>query len=229
MKRHLHLRILCLLAVAAACTPLKAVDPGLALTRINFTIQNDTAVNLGYTITINAQLTNTDTAVFSGQLDFGLRNSTQILTQAGIFKKPPYSNNTIILNPGETVPAIFSVKIDDQYFAPGPDVVVVWPISTKPVTDSILIELNIASPTAIYNEPEVKFDYFVYSDKIVLHNLPAHIMVKQVRIYNLFGQLVDGAAPGFANEIPIGNIPKGIYFCEMLMADRSRKVIKFLK
>lgn len=229
MIQSIHLRLLCLLAAAAICVPLRAVDPGLALTRINFTVQNDTVVNLGYTITINAQLTNTDTVVFTGQLDFGLRNSTQILTNTGIFKKPPYSNNTIVLNPGETVPAIFSVKIDAAYFAPGPDVVVVWPIAAKPVTDSILIVLNIVSPTGIQQEPEAQFDYLVYPDKIVLYNLPTDIAIKQVRIYNVFGQLAGEGVPGFAHEIPLGNIPKGIYLCEILMADRSRKVIKFLK
>jgi hypothetical protein len=230
MKKLLLPRIAFLILAVGACGTLVAQASGLALTLVNYTIQNDSGkVNLGYTITINAQITNDDTTQFVGQLDFGLRNNSQILTQNGnIFNKPPYSSQTITLNPGETVPAIFSVDIETPYFMPGPDVVVVWPISSKPVTDSVLIELNVQQPNALKNEEEALFNYIVLPDKILLQNIAYEKQVKQVRIYNVFGQLMAGYETGVTTEVPTGNLPQGIYLCEVYLNDRTRKVIKFL-
>lgn len=230
MKKLLLPRIAFLIITVAGCCPLVAQTSGLALTLVNYTVQNDSGnVDLGYTITINAQITNDDTTLFVGQLDFGLRNNSQILTQNGnIFNKPPYSSQTITLNPGETVPAIFSVDIETPYFMPGPDVVVVWPISTKPVTDSVLIELNVQNPSAIREEDEAVFNYIILPEKILLQNLPYEKQVQQVRIYNIYGQLAAAYGNGVTTEVPTGNLPTGIYLCEVYLNDRSRKVIKFL-
>jgi hypothetical protein len=231
MKKLLLPRLAFLIVTVVTCVPLVAQTNGLALTLINYTVQNDSNVNLGYTITINAQITNTDTAnSFTGVLDFGLRNSAQVLTQNNsIFKKPPYSSDSVILNPGETVPAIFSVDIETPYFAPGPDVVVVWPISNKPVSDSILIELNVVGPNSISKEPEAEFNYIISLGVISLQGLPYQKHVKQVRIYNISGQVLIQHNSGINTEIPLGTLPKGIYLCEVYLSDKSRKVIKFVQ
>lgn len=231
MKKLLLPRLAFLIVTVVTCAPLVAQTNGLALTLVNYTVQNDSSVNLGYTITINAQITNTDTAnSFAGVLDFGLRNSAQILTQNNtIFKKPPYSSDSVILNPGETVPAIFSIDIETPYFAPGPDVVVVWPISSKPVSDSILIELNVVGPSNIADKPEAEFSYIVYPGAIALQGLPYQMQVKQVRIYSISGQVFIQHNSGINTEIPLGTLPRGIYLCEVYLSDKSRKVIKFVQ
>ena len=39
----------------------------------------------------------------------------------------------------EEIPALFTVKVDEQYFKAGPDIIVIWPMTTQPPKDSILI------------------------------------------------------------------------------------------
>lgn len=205
---------------------------GLALTLINYTVQNDTGkVNLGYTITINAELTNTDSINFAGQLDFGLRNNSGELTNvATIFNKPTYSNQVppIVINPGETVPAIFSIDIETPYFAPGPDVVVVWPISTKPIADSILIPLTVLGPNEIAAQEEENFKCLVLSDRLILQEAGTESNVQQVRIYDLYGRLIAEPASDNTNQIMLNAIPKGTYLCEVTLANHSKRVIKFV-
>lgn len=215
---------------AAILLPKFAPGNGLALTLLNYTIQNDSGnVNLGYTITINSRLYNDDTIPFTGQLDFGLRNSQQVLTNADhVFNRPPYSGTLVILNPGETVPAVFSVHVDDPYFLPGPDVVVVWPISSRPIADSILIPIHVIGPDAIPPPEEAAFGYLITPQKIMLQHLSPEIKVKQVRIYNVFGQRIVSFDSGIDDEIPLGYLPRGIYLCEIKTSNQKRKVIKFL-
>jgi hypothetical protein len=207
-----------------------AANNGIALSLVNYTVQNDSGhVSLGYTITINALITNTDSLDFTGQLDFGLHNDQQQLSTTGIFNKPPYSGNQISLNPGETVPAVFSIDIETPYFLPGPDVVVVWPISASPIVDSIQINLNINNPNAISNVVEAQINYLILGNKIVLQGMDAETVVKQVRIYSITGQVIYSADGSQITEVPIGLLPKALYICELQTADNKRKVIKFVK
>jgi hypothetical protein len=34
--------------------------------------------------------------------------------------------------PQEEIPALFTVKVDEQYFKAGPDIIVIWPMSSLP-------------------------------------------------------------------------------------------------
>jgi hypothetical protein len=232
MIRNLLPRIIFSLLLTVAIPFGSVAQSGLALTLINYTVQNDTGkVNLGYTITINAELTNTDSQDFSGQLDFGLRNNSGELTNVGtIFNKPTYSNQVppIVISPGETVPAIFSIDIETPYFAPGPDVVVVWPISTKPVADSILIPLLVLSPNDVAMEEAGNFKCLVLSDRLILQDAGTELNVQQVRIYDLYGRLIAEPANYNTNQIMLNAIPKGIYLCEVTMKDNTRRVVKFI-
>lgn len=204
---------------------------GLALTLLNYTIQTDSVnYTYGYTITINATLTNTSTQlVYSDSLDFGLHNNQySSITAGSIFKKPPYSSRSITLQPGESVPAVFGVKIDAQYFAPGPDVVVVWPICTEVIADSVVINLHINDPLATADEVQQPAGYLITADKILLQNTGSNNF-EQVRIFNISGQLLYLQHSSYITEIPLGYLPKGIYLAELLTADKRRQVIKFFK
>lgn len=233
IRKPLPFVIVCLLFVVGV--PFYSVaQAGLALTLQNYTVQPASGqVGLGYTITINADLTNTDTVDFVGQIDFGLRNNSADLTTTptNIFSAPyysfSYSNQNIAITPGETVPAIFSVDVESPYFAPGPDVVVVWPISNKPIADSIVISLVVVGPNTLMGQPEAEITYLVLTDRIVLQDVPSASFVQQVRIYNVYGQLMSGIQTNGFHEIILGNLPKGIYLCEVTLANRSKKVIKF--
>lgn len=229
MKQKLHHTLFALLLLSIACTPQVVASTGIAVTLLGYNVDSTLNVNLGYTLTISTQVTNTDSAnSFTGQLDFGLHSNTQTLTTTNIFNKPPYSNNTIALAPYESVPAIFSVHITSQYFVPGPDVVVVWPISTSPITDSVRIPLNILNPSGVQEEKKDLFTYIVTEKKILLQNLSQQTNFKQVRIYNLMGQPVSYLSSEFISEILLPDLPRGIYICELISVDKARRVIKFL-
>lgn len=216
-----------LISVACTCTAV-AQPAGIGLTLLNYTVENNQDnVDIGRTVTINALITNYDSTDFVGQLDFGLRNSQQQLSNTNLFNKPPYSGNTIVLNPGETVPAVFSVDINEPYFLPGPDVVVVWPISNSPIGDSVVINLNINNPTGITQTNELNLSYLVLSDRIMFQNTNAENNFEQVRIYNMLGQ-VGYSMNGNTNDIPTTILPKGIYICELRSGDK-RTVFKFAK
>lgn len=207
------------------CSCAAANDNGIGVTLINYTFDT---VGYGYTITINAQVTNNDTLPFTGSIDFGLRTDNYNLTNADLFNKPPYSgSNTITLYPHETIPSIFSVHIEPQYFLPGPDVVVVWPICTSPVTDSIVIPIVIQAPSAVEDENEIQFNYIVTGTDIYLFNLPRDVNFKQVRIYDILGRVVSDDVSGNITDVKLPAAPHGIYMAEMLTTDNRRRIIKF--
>lgn len=228
MKQKIHHTLFAAILLTIAFAQQSFATSGISVTLLGYTVDSTLNVNLGYTLTISTQVTNTDSAnSFSGQLDFGLRSNTQTLTTSNIFNKPPYSNNQITLAPNETVPAIFSVHITSQYFVPGPDVVVVWPISTSPITDSVRIPLNILNPSGVEEEKKDMFNYILTEKKILLQNLGPQTNFKQVRIYNLMGQPVSCLSSDFITEIPVPDLPRGIYICELFSSTNARRVIKF--
>ncbi|MBL7779265.1 MAG: hypothetical protein JNK66_13375 [Chitinophagales bacterium] len=191
---------------------------GLALQLENYTVQNQQGnVNFGYTITINSTLTNTDSANwFAGTVDFGLRNSSVVLTQANIFGKPTYSGDSIILQPGESVPAVFSVEVSPQYFGPGPDVVVVWPICTSPVNDSVVIPLLVNNPSAIEEQQAIKQSFYVDKNEFILLNHSAEQVIKQVRFYHINGQQLSVISNPINHRFSIAELPAGVLVAEIV-------------
>ena len=224
MNKILHKLVAPAVMLLIVCSPAKAIQRGVAVSLINYTLST---VDLGYTITVNARVSNYDSLPFAGTIDFGLRNNQQILSNVGVFNKPPYSGAQISLNPYETVPAIFSIHIDPQYFSPGPDVVVVWPICNKPYIDSIIIDINVLAPNGIADNKAELFSYIIMNDRIFIKNIAPETNFKQVRIYNLMGQQVSEMHSEFITEVPLPVLPKGLYLCEFMAADGKRKVIRF--
>ncbi len=229
MKSNILRSLLAVILLSVASVPSLVASNGIAVTLLGYTIDSTLNVDLGYTLTINTVVKNTDQANgFAGFLDFGLRNGSQELSTAFIFNKPPYSGGSqITLAPNESVPAIFSVNINPQFFAPGPDVVVVWPICTSPISDSVRIPLIIRGPNGIAEGNKDRFTYIVTDHKIFLQNKTTETNFKQVRIVNLLGQTVSSFSANFISEIPVADLPKGIYLCEITATDNTRKVIKF--
>ncbi len=218
-----------LLLLLPAALATNAAGNGLGVTLVNYTldtVNND--VSLGYTITINAEVTNFDSLPFMGVINFGLHNNTEILSNTGLFDKPPYSGDTVSLGGHETVPAIFSVTINQPYFKPGPDVVVVWPICSQLISDSIIIPINVVDPSGISNEKEIPFSYAVVNNNILIKTTDAKINFKQVRIYNDLGQKLLEITSDFITDIPLPQLPLGIYFCQLSTADGRNAAVKFV-
>jgi hypothetical protein len=205
-----------------------AEQNGIGVSLVSYTIENGDSINLGYTITINAQVTNFDSVPFEGLLNFGLRNTHENLTSTGVFQRPVYAGRNISLNPHETVPAVFGVHISPQYFTPGPDVVVVWPICSQQVGDSIVINFKILDPaTAINDEQADIVSYAIIGNKIILESASQYNPIKQVRLYNMLGQQLLNQRYAGINEIQLPELPKGIYLCELIGSNNTRKVIRF--
>lgn len=201
--------------------------PGIAVKLLSYNITPDSVANLGYTITVSAELTNEDSSAFSGTIDFGLRNTNFLINDSNVFNKPWYSGiQPINLNSFETVPAIFSIQIDPQYFAPGPDVVVVWPISNKPVTDSVVIYLQIASPSSDDDIIDQSFGYAVLPDRLQLFYNNHDIQFNQVRIFNTLGECIFTHQQPEISTVMLPDLSTGIYLCEFWANDNRRKVVK---
>ena len=219
----------CSVFLFAAGLTSRAAGNGVGVALVSYTLDTINQVDLGYTLTIYAEVTNFDSIPFNGVINFGLHNNEQVLSTTGIFSKPPYSGDSISLGGGETVPAIFSVNIDHPYFRPGPDVVVVWPISSQHIADSILIHLNILDPNGIKDEKEIPFSYAVVNNAILLRSLDSKTNFQQVRIYNALGQQLSSTASNFISNIPLPIMPSGIYFCELITADGRKATIRFIR
>lgn len=226
LNNALH-RFSLVLLLLVACVSIQVANAGISVTFLDYRLSATQNVNLGYTLTISAEVKNNDSTAFSGFLDFGLRNDNTDLSGESIFNKPPYSGRQIMLAPGEVVPAIFSVDINTPFFTPGPDVVVVWPISSAGIDDSILVHLLIETPNSVNEKKYDDFSYTVLNDHILLHYHSSYLTFKQVRILNIIGQPIAQFHANLAAEIPLPPIPKGIYLCEMLTTDNKYRVIKF--
>jgi hypothetical protein len=202
----------------------------VARAQIGVTLINNTQtdVNLGDKLIIYAEVRNFGNNQFTGTLDFGLRNGQQNLTLTGLLAKPNYSGNTIVLNGGEVVPAVFSVNVDAQYFMPGPDGIVIWPISNQNFVDSILLAIDVIDPNGIDDNTVEGFKMFSYNGNLHVLNANADNAVKQVRIYDLLGRTAI-TVTGDETTINLSSLPQGIYIAEAILSDNRRVVVKFLR
>jgi hypothetical protein len=202
---------------------------GVGVTLISYSLDTD-VVNLGYTITISAQVTNFDSVPFNGPINFGLRNLHDTLTDAGVFGQPPYSGDVISLGANQTVPAIFTVNVNLPYFDPGPNVIVVWPICMRRIADSVLINIVVADPdpSSLKSLNAVPLTYAVVNNTILLKSTDATINFKQVRIYDVIGQKVAEVNSSYIATVQLPQLPHGIYLCQLVTADGRRTTIKFV-
>lgn len=130
---------------------LRAQFTGMSLLPVN--ILPDT-LYAGLQYNIYARLQNADSLNFTGGVQFGARNNQFLLPQsAELLAQPPYVSNTLQLVADEQVPAFFRISIDPDYFTtPGPETIVIWPISNKPVKDSLIIPFILAGTFTDVNE-----------------------------------------------------------------------------
>lgn len=201
----------------------------LALTVVTV---SDTAPALGDEILVFANLQNTDTSkVFSGIVNFEIANTTQNLNNSNILSSPPYNGTQITLDPKEKIPALFTVKVDEQYFKAGPDIIVIWPLTTLPPTDSVRIPITIHQTLGVEGLTKNKHYLTVSGNVLSIHNAGnANNDLKQVRIFDLSGQLLlQQNNDENNNGVNIDTLPRGMFICELLYNNNKRSVLKFLK
>jgi hypothetical protein len=212
----------CLVVFTGYCN---AQSSNISIALIGYTIDT---VNLGYTLTMNAEVTNQDSVPFTGRINFGLRSNNDIITNSTVFDQPPYSGDSIYLNGHETVPAVFGVNINPQYFTPGPDVVVVWPICTAPNVDSIVLHIFVQDPSGINGPAAGLFAYHIQADKILFSNGQANTVFEQVRIFDVAGRQVIAQNGTNITEVPIGRLLQGVYVCQLICGNGLKINFKFV-
>jgi len=189
------------------------------------------------TLSISARITNFDSVPYIGPVDLGLYDSDSLFihTQATLLMNG-IAGNQLNLDANEGIAVNILINIPTM-FRPGPDVVVVWPMTLRPVADSIIANIELPgirteqlsnNTTGITNTQNSSFSYIVSQDKIELVNLSAGLNFKQVRIFSMNGQLVMHENSDNITEINLPNLPVGIYNCELLSADNNRRVIRFV-
>jgi hypothetical protein len=221
--------LLCLLFLLTGTLFSRGAVNGVGVTLISYSLDTN-LVNLGYTVTISAQVTNFDSVPFNGSLNFGLRNLQDTLTNAGIFGQPPYSGDMISLGPNQTVPAVFTVNVNLPYFDPGPNVIVVWPICSQPVADSVLIAIVVTDPdpSGLKSLNTIPLTYAVVNNAILLKSTEPSINFKQVRIYDVIGQKLAETNANYISTVQLPELPHGIYLCQLVTADGRRTTVKFV-
>lgn len=203
------------------------VSHGLSLTLIG--PEPDSLV-IGQQYDIFATLTNNDSVAFFGVIDFSMRNDNGPIPQdSTIFGKPPYSGSQIALNPQESIPAYFRIVVSPDYFlVPGPETIVIWPISNKPVKDSLIISTNIhPNPNNISEQRSPSFYYFQQNKWLYIKELQLNISLEKVRIMSLDGRLI--LEENYSGKpIDLTGLNNGLYLLEIKDRTGKSSVVKFV-
>ena len=200
--------------------------------RLNVITVSDSAPALGDEVLVFANLQNTDTSnTFTGIVNFEVANSFQNLSNSNIMGSPPYSGTQITLEPQEEIPALFTVKVDEQYFKAGPDIIVIWPMAVMPPKDSVRIPFFIHLPAGIEGFATLKPTLITNGNQLtVMSGFQGKNTLKQVRIFDLTGQLVLTQSSEEKNiHIDIATLPRGLFICELSYDNNKPNVFKFVK
>lgn len=186
---------------------LRAQSTGLSLLPVN--ILPDT-LYAGLQYNIYSRLQNDDSLIFSGSLQFAARNNQFLLPQsAELLAQPPYVSNTLQLVADEQVPAFFRISIDPDYFTtPGPETIVIWPISNKPVKDSLVISFILAGTFTDVNDQQLGKPYCYEVDERLMIGCIQNGWL--ITLYNTQGQMLRQEAykPG---GLAIASLARGVY------------------
>lgn len=186
---------------------------------------------MGQQISLSTNLVNTSTTdTFNALIDFELANENGIINDVNVFGEPPISGNVITLLPQQVMLLTFTITPQPAYFTPGPDIIIVWPISTVPTVDSARQALTILEVTGI-NEPNAGFFKLgVQNEKLNIQLTAPEHSLQRVQIFSPDGRLMYGEeATGDRATIYIGSLPKGIYVTQITTADGYIKVAKFVR
>ncbi len=181
----------------------------------------------GQTVVVNATVTNIDSIEFNEIMDFEIRNDVGLdISTTGIFSKPPYSGDTIILTPGESIPAYFSLLITTASFAANTfDHITIWPSSIYVAADSIRELIFIKDSITNIDERYIT-QHVAYLSGNTLHLKARDITT--VELYSTAGQQVGNADPT-NSHIDYCSLASGVYFIRLSNAKKQHFILKFNK
>ena len=169
----------------------------------------------GMTYNIYARLQNTDSLPFTGTVQFALRNNQgSIPPTSDILALPPYTNASLLLSATEQVPAFFRILIDPAYYyTPGPETIVIWPISNKPVKDSLIIPFILPGTLSAELLAADKSIFYCVADnnRLYVPNARENWMIS---IQTQDGRCI-AREPYSAKGLPSDRLSKGLYILQL--------------
>lgn len=218
-KHYILIRITTLLLFWVAIANSSKAQIGF--TNVSFTSQD--TLQFGDTVFVNAQLYNYDTAVaFNGLVNFTARvngaQTSSLLPDTATLSIPPKSGVSIFMR----------LPVSSPLFKVGPDVVIIWPYSTVPSRDTIRKTVWVRYPLALQDEKSNTFTAYIRGSTLKLDLGDSKEQVQRVRIYSLIGSVIYENAGRVPFEIPLQDHQPGIYMCEILWKNNTRKVVRFL-
>lgn len=188
----------------------------------NVSFSSPDTLNFGDSIYISASLFNYDTAGFAGRVQFRTfinADSTQVIF-------PDTASYFIPANSGQNV--FFSIPVSAPLFKIGPDVVIIWPYSAKPPKDNISKTVFVRYHLGVANEIADNFTAHWQGNTLKLDLGDSKEKAQRVRIYSLIGTTIYENTLQIPLEIPLSEKTTGIYLCEILWKNNTRKVVRFL-
>lgn len=231
MKTLHHILISCL-CFAGFITGVHAqAELGLYTTSIS-----NASPALGEQISIYTELRNNSiTDTFAGPIDFTVANHDGIITAGSVIGKPPFTGTTVVLPPGAKMAALFTVQLQPAYFKVGPEIIIVWPITTSSpstviIVDSAKAPITITASTGIVDIPYENIKAFVYNEQLIIQTIEGKTSLEKVQIFDVVGTPV---ALYYLSDtdaiISLAALPKGLYIAEIMAARGQRKTIKFVR
>lgn len=188
----------------------------------NVTFLSQDTLSYGDTITVSASLFNYDAVAFSGLVQYRTfinGDSTQVLF-------PDTASYSIPANSGQQVS--FRIPVKTPLFKIGPDVVIIWPYSAKPPYNSISKTVFVRYHLGVNDALENSFTAYVQGNTLKLDFGDSKEDAQRVRIYSLIGSILYENSNHIPLEIPLHETQSGIYLCEILWKNNTRKVVRFL-
>jgi hypothetical protein len=202
--------------------------PSQAQTGLGFlsTQFSTTNVKIGDTLYVNTKIINYDSTAYSGSiLQFDISINNILSPQVQLFSVPQIDS----IPANDSIATSIGVIISSPDFITGPNVVIIWPKAQQtPPNDSIKTTIIVRDPNSINFIPSalITTHVRVKGNKLILENLPEDIALKDVRIVNQIGQIVYQKSDGISKTIPFENKPYGLYFVELILENKQRRVIK---
>jgi len=188
----------------------------------NVSFLSQDTLSFGDTVYVSASLFNYGAVPFFGKVRFSTwvnSDSTQVLF-------PDTASYSIPANSGTGV--FFSIPVKPPQFKAGPDVVIIWPISTSPTKDSISKTIFVRYPLHTDDEIANSFTAYIQGTTLKLDLGDSKENAQRVRIYSLIGSVLYENTGNIPLEIPLQEKQSGIYLCEILWKNNTRKVVRFL-
>lgn len=198
--------------------------------QLGFATLPPASVDTGQNFSFNLRISNTDTAQFIDTLQFGYYSSNAgvQLTSSNLNTGFSYQVKPDTINGLDSIAKTLTARVSSPVFIAGPSVVVIWPISARPITfDSLRfnIEFTVPNLNGINQPGDKNIRLLIINDElnIVSGN---DVQLKQLRIYDAIGhEVLNKLNPSATTPLPPVNT--GLYFAEVTYNNNQRRVFRF--